>query len=212
MLYSKKEVNTVPLIKSEKDTQRDIETYNNLRQKFIDNGYKETAYIMNGFSSNSKAVLYVFPIAIMYLMTSVYFKGAFFEGSFINFIIVILLLMISTPIHEYLHGLGWAIFCKDKFKSISINLSFGFRDDYCHCREELSSMQYIFGTILPFIVLSIVPLFISIFIPSNTLFLFAFSSLFSCSADIYNIIKALKHRQGTVLDYPTDTGFVIFEK
>ena len=64
-----------------------------------------------------------------------------------------LLIILTTIIHEGLHGLGWVSACKEGWKSIRFGVMWDSLTPYCHCKEALSVGQYYLGLFLPMLVL-----------------------------------------------------------
>jgi hypothetical protein len=67
--------------------------------------------------------------------------------------IVLIALTIGIILHE-LHGITWAKYTKDGFKSIRFGVLWKFLTPYCHCKEPLVK-HYIIGGIMPAIVLGL---------------------------------------------------------
>ena len=128
------------------------------------------------------------------------------------FIITLVIIYISTPIHEFIHGIGWCITDFSRLDSIYIFLPLGLSDAYCHCSKPLDTKSYVLGTIMPFIILSLLPFIISC-IFSSPLFLYISAvSAFGSGSDISNTLHAIKRKDDIILDYPTDCGFTSYKK
>jgi hypothetical protein len=56
--------------------------------------------------------------------------------------IVLIALTIGIILHELIHGITWAKYTKDGFKSIRFEY-FEILDSYCHCKEPLLVKHYI---------------------------------------------------------------------
>lgn len=189
-----------------------VEIYSNLRQKYLDNNYNEFTFIQNDRASNISAVIFALPFVVTYCLIAHQIKrNVFYFGTEI-FLINLLLEFVSTPIHEAIHGFGWSRFCKNGFKSIFIYLPVNLSNAYCHCSEPLIFGAYAFGTMLPFILLSIIPFAISLIFQNAILFWYSIFSAFGCGSDIKNTIISYKHKQEIFLDYPTDCGFTSYKK
>lgn len=199
------------LIKNENDTQKTIEIYEAIRKSYLDSGCREYRRILGGFDSSLSSVIFGSPVMAVY--AAVFYKvcGVLPSFSFGLMVLELILLYVSTPLHEFLHGLGWAPNAENGFKSIYIYLPLGISDAYCHCADPLSFKGYICGNLLPFACLSIVPFILSCFILNGLLFYFALFSAFGCGSDLSNTLYAFRHRDEIFLDYPTDCGFTSYK-
>lgn len=125
-----------------------------------------------------------------------------------------LLLVISIPVHECLHGCGWVGFCQKKWKSIQFGVMWESLTPYCHCREALGVVQYYIGLLLPFTVLGLLPCILGLAFRSPLLmYLGAFNS-FIAGGDTtigWRIVKYLG-KDAKILDHPDQCGAVAFQK
>lgn len=207
----------MPLIKNSDIKQSpalkmSVEIYSELRENYINSSYDEFTYIQSDKDSNISAVIYALPIVIVYCFIAYLLDRNIFNFGTKVFLINLVLEFVSTPIHELFHGLGWSCYCKGGFKSIYIYLPVNLSNAYCHCSEPITFCKYVFGTILPIILLSIVPFIISLIFQNTILFWFSIFSAFGCGSDIKNTVIAYKHRHEIFLDYPTDCGFTSYKK
>lgn len=202
----------MPLIKCDADTRLNIEIYENIRQSYINEGYSEYSFIHSDSLTDFLSAVYGIPFAAIYIILYFLFNETIPEFDFITFIITVIFIYVTTPLHELLHGLGWSIFIKNRFKSIYIYIPLGISDAYCHCVEPLDSRAYIIGSIMPFVFLSIIPVVISVLIESPLLFYLGLFNAFGCGSDISNTISAYINQDKIILDYPTDCGFTAYKK
>ncbi len=202
----------MPLIKNETDIKNTIAVYETIRQTFLYDGFKEYRFIKSDGISDFLSLVYGIPFAAVYIVIYCFFNSFLPEFSFTVFILMAVLLFITTPLHEFLHGLGWSIFTKNGFKNIYIYLPLGISDACCHCTEPLNYKHYIIGNIMPIIVLSIIPAFISFLTEIPVIFYFSLFNAFGCGSDVSNTLLAYKNRDKLILDYPTDCGFTAYKK
>lgn len=202
----------MPLIKNKSDIEETVSIYESLRQSYIENGYREYIFVKNDRLTNFLSVVYGLPFAALYTVIYSLVHRTIPDFGFYIFIISVVLLYITTPIHEALHGLGWSRFLKNGYKSIYIYLPKGISDAYCHCAEPLSFRQYGFGNIMPLIFLSIIPAIAAVLTSSAVLFYFSLFNAFGCGSDIANTILAFKNKDKIILDYPIECGFTAYKK
>ena len=93
-------------------------------------------------------------------------------------------------VHELLHGLGWSLNCKNRWNSIAFGVMWSSLTPYCHCKKPLSFSSYSMGLYLPFCILGLGLFAVSMIIP----------------------YYLLKHKNGLILDHPTDCGLISFGK
>ena len=201
----------MPIIKGNFDIERNIEVYQNRRQKYIDEGYLEYSCVRKGLVHDLLSAAAGLP-AFAAIPVYIYFTGEIpaFETKY--FLLCLFLLFITTPIHELLHAVGWTVSSKTDRKNIFIYLPSGLSDAYCHCGSPLRFFEYTIGSLLPLIIMSVIPSAISVLIHSTLLLYLSVFNAFGCGSDIINSVIAFIHRDEIILDYPTDCGFTSYKK
>jgi hypothetical protein len=58
---------------------------------------------------------------------------------------IVLIALTGIILHELIHGITWAKYTKDGFKSIRFGVLWKFLTPYCHCKEPLLVKHYIIG-------------------------------------------------------------------
>ena len=127
-------------------------------------------------------------------------------------VILFICFIISIPVHEFLHGLGFAIFCKDGWHSIRFGIMREYLTPYCSCKEPLEKWHYLFGGLLPFIVLGIIPAIIAIAAQFYGLLIFSILSIACAGGDLMIAKMLLGCGDGKILDHPSEAGFYYFHK
>ena len=114
--------------------------------------------------------------------------------------------LISIPLHEGLHGLGWKL--AGKLEKGEIIFSFRQGMPMCFCQRILPAGQYLIGVILPFLVLGMGSILFMIIYPGTLSVLMAFVNLTLSGADL--VIACMVLRSGAVLaaDCQDSAGFV----
>jgi hypothetical protein len=121
-------------------------------------------------------------------------------------------LLIGIVLHEGIHGLFWAIYCKNGIKSIKFGVKWEYLTPYAHCKENLTVNQYKLGAAMPGILLGILPTIIAIII-GNTWLLYA-GILFTGAAggDILILWKLRKYDSNYLMkDHPDEIGFMVLK-
>lgn len=130
-------------------------------------------------------------------------------GSFSVFAVLIT----GIVIHELIHGLVWASYAKDGFKSIRFGVLWKMVTPYCHCKEPLKVREYIIGGIMPAIVLGLFPAVIAIVIGNVWLLFFGIIFTMAACGDFLVIhLLSKENWNDLVLDHPSEAGCYIFRK
>ncbi|MDR0315990.1 MAG: DUF3267 domain-containing protein [Treponema sp.] len=111
-----------------------------------------------------------------------------------NLGIVLAIVLPLIVIHELIHGLFYSIFSKNGFKSIKFGIVPKKFILYCDCTEVLRKNHFIIGTIMPFILMGIIPAVISIFIGNVILLYWAILFIGAGCVDLAGTLKLLKEK------------------
>ena len=134
-------------------------------------------------------------------------------GACLGFLLIFGILILGIVLHELIHGIIWAKFAKEGFKSIKFGVLWEMLTPYCHCKEALTVRQYIIGAIAPAIILGIIPAIIAIM--TGNLGLLIFGMLFTMAAGgdflIINLIRK-ESSSDLVQDHPSEAGCFIYRK
>jgi len=137
-------------------------------------------------------------------------NGLRFLQNHVVFMLVVLI--VGVFLHEGLHGITWAMFCKDKFRAISFGIKWKSLTPYCQCNETLSRNQYLLGGVMPGLVTGIIPLIISMFIGFGCLFWFGIFFTAAAIGDFMVLAKLIKVKPNMlILDHPTEIGFLVIQ-
>jgi len=122
-------------------------------------------------------------------------------------------LILGIVVHELIHGITWARFAKNGFKSIKFGVLWKMLTPYCHCKEPLTVNQYIIGAIAPAIVLGFIPSILAIFIGNLGLLIFGMFFTMVAGGDflIINLIRK-ENKDDLVQDHPSEAGCFIYRK
>lgn len=152
------------------------------------------------------------PMILLHDLTFSAFKDLTFSIATFTFLKLAFAITIGIFIHEFLHGLGWAIFTKKHWKAISFGVKWEFMTPYCHCNEELKRNQFLVGAILPLLLLGLLPVVVSYFNGSFKLWFYGFFFTIAAGGDIIAIwmLRNVKRKQ-MVQDHPSEMGFIVLE-
>ena len=172
--------------------------------------YSREKITVSVLKANLYAVILILPILVLYFFPYYLIWGSF-QPIEIDGVLTIIMIIAGIVIHELLHGLSWALFAKNKFKSIKFGIIWKFLTPYCHCKDPLTVKHYIIGTITPFIVLGLIPVIFAIFI--NSTFLLSFGAFFTIAAggDIYMAYLLRNENKDSIIqDHPSEVGCYIY--
>lgn len=183
-----------------------------LVQEFQKKGYKSITKTLTILKANLLAFVTAGPIAVLcyFIYVSRWREGSFGISDLTLFIIGILVLIV---VHELVHGITWAAWCKNRWKSIRFGILVELLTPYCHCMEPLTIKQYIIGALMPLLVVGLVPFTISFIIGNHLLMALSLLMILGAGGDVTMVLLLLKERKDAlVLDHPTLCGCVVFKK
>ena len=196
-----------------------LEYFNKLEEDLTNAGYNKKDLTFSALKANIEGVLYGVLLTIPFIVAFLLLRDSSKEFTDFDklmfshaFIVVFLVLIV---IHELIHGATWGIFATNHYKSISLGVMLSSLTPYCTCREPLKKSHYITGTIMPCLVLGIIPSVIAVIISSMGLLAVGLLMIVTAGGDILVIILLLKNKaseNAIYIDHPTDIGLVVFDK
>lgn len=143
-----------------------------------------------------------------------YFSNGFSLLKFIaNFFLFLVIMVAGIALHELIHGITWAIFAKNGFKSIRFGVLWKMLTPYCHCTEPLKIKHYLWGAVTPAIFLGLIPGIVGIIIENYAVSLFGIFFTIAAIGD-FMIIDLLKNEKPNdyAQDHPSEAGCYVFRK
>jgi hypothetical protein len=123
------------------------------------------------------------------------------------------LVILGVIIHELLHGIIWSRYAEKGFKSIKFGISWKMLTPYCHCTEPLKVRYYVFGAVMPAIILGFVPSIISLLIGNLAMLLFGMIFTFAAIGDFLIVFLLRKENMDNMVeDHPSEAGCFIYRK
>lgn len=135
------------------------------------------------------------------------------QVSFLSIGFLLLFIIGGIVIHELLHGITWAIFAKGGFKSIHFGIKWEYLTPYCHCTDALKVWQYIFGGLMPLLIMGVIPSVWAL-ISGDPMVMF-YGIFFSVAAggDIQSVWLLRKFKSNQLIyDHPEELGFILEEE
>ena len=195
--------------------QRRLERFETIAEGMERQGYTRRdlttdMHKANRFSIILSVALLVVGFGLFYL---VHHK---LEFSSFNPLIFVACLVVLIVVHELIHGICWSVFTPRHFKDIEFGILRPSMTPYCTCLVSLKKGRHIFGTVMPLVVLGIIPMIVGIAIGNGSMLLLGVIMAASAAGDILIIRNMLAHkssaREIVYMDHPTEVGVVAFER
>ena len=197
------------------EEQKRLTRFEQTAQELTKQGYTRHDLTIGMGKASWIAILLLIPLFIagygLYYLVHHKIEMTGFKGA--TFLIVFLLL---TVVHELIHGISWSIFTPNHFKDIAFGIMMPYLSPYCTCMAPLTKPRHIFGTVMPLILLGIIPTVIGIAAGIPMALLMGLLMIDIATGDILIIRKILAYKTSAkdvvYMDHPTDAGGVIFER
>jgi hypothetical protein len=199
--------------KPDKSEERRVANFEKRRQELTEQGYTEHIGVISVLRANVMVFVTAGPLALLMFVLYI-LRWRMVGGQFTldRSILFLLLLIVSIPIHELLHGLAWSLCCREGWKSIYLGVMWNKLTPFCNCMEPLSRRGYLFGGLAPLVILGILPGCISLLVQSPSLLLFSGFNILAAGGDTTISLMLRKYKGALLLDHPTECGFVAFRK
>ncbi len=123
-------------------------------------------------------------------------------------VLFFVLYLIAIVLHELIHGVFFARYAKNGFRSVKFGVMWQFLAPYCHCKEPIQANHYRITLLMPTILLGFLPLLIGILLGNYILILLACLMILGGSGDfaLWWIVRKLPSKT-VVYDHPSKIGF-----
>ena len=197
--------------------QRRLRKFEETADMMIHQGYSRVDLTVSIVKANLFALILLIPLYIggiwLYALKNGRQNSSFGLGSLGLFCLALVVLIV---VHELIHGISWSLFAEHHWKDIEFGFMKQYLTPYCTCCVPLSRNQYIFGALMPLVLLGILPMIGGIVAGSMSALLMGIIMTSSAAGDILIAWKVLRYRSKaeniTYMDHPTQAGGVIFEK
>ena len=199
------------------DEKKRLKDFEELADRMVQQGYCRVELTVSIIKANWFAILLLIPLFVVggglfYLKN----RGLGDERLISSLLIFFGAYLVLIVVHELIHGVSWSLFAEHHWKDIAFGFMKQYMTPYCSCRVPLSKGQYIFGALMPLILLGIVPMLVGILIGSWLITLLGIVMADAAAGDILIVWNLLKYRSEAkeivYMDHPTQAGGVIFEK
>lgn len=193
------------------------------KKELLSRGYRAEEMTIGIVYANVMAVVLVLPLVICLAVLFCLCNAELFSGGFtpgvdriVKLAIFLVLLFVLTAVHEFLHGITWAMFAEKGWKSLAFGFVAQYMTPYCSCDSALKKWQYILGSIMPTLILGVIPAVVAIATGSAAVFVMAAIMIFGGGGDLTVILKILRFkaegREVLYIDHPWKVGLVAFVK
>jgi hypothetical protein len=204
--------------KLSKAEQKRQEKFEITKQKLLSEGYEMKEHTLGLVYANIMAFIVAIPfmIPVILLFAFVSPKEGFFILGAERLVLFALFDIVLIVVHELVHGITWACFAKNHFKSISFGIIPEMLTPYCNCSEPLEKWQYILGSLMPLFVVGYIPSVIAVFTSQYWLLLVGLVMIIGAGGDIiisHRMVRYKSEKDEVVYyDHPTKCGFITFER
>ena len=195
--------------------QRRVEQFEKTAEEMKRQGYTRRDLIIEISKAN------VFSVVLMIVLFVVGFGlyclvNRSFDFPKFNLLIFLLMVVVLIVAHELIHGICWSLFTPQHFRDIEFGIMRPSFTPYCVCLVPLRKQHHLFGTVMPFVLLGLLPMLAGIFL-RNPYVLFLGTMMASGAAgDLMIIRKVLGYKsiakEVVYMDHPTEAGGVVFER
>lgn len=120
------------------------------------------------------------------------------------------LLLVGVLAHELIHGLTWAFFCRNGWKSIRFGIIWTALTPYAHCKEPLKVGPYRLGAVMPAILLGLLPSVLGLLMGNISIFAFGLFFTWSAGGDFIMLwLTRHLHPEQLVQDHPDKIGCLV---
>ncbi|MEA4911958.1 MAG: DUF3267 domain-containing protein [Oscillospiraceae bacterium] len=197
------------------DERQRTENFERMRAALEAQGWRGTACTISVVRANVMAFATAGPVAaVCVLLFFIKHPAGGFSFTWRGYLLFFAGMILSVPVHEFLHGLTWSLYCKNGWRSIHIGVLWKKLTPYCCCMEPLSPGAYLLGGLAPFVVLGLGSFAAAMAAGSvGWLWLSAFNML-AAGGDTTIALMLLLRRPGgdRIIDHPTACGFWAFSR
>lgn len=167
-------------------------------------------YTMGFGEANILAMLIMFPLAIVLItpFALIWDLETLALGKDVIFDYFFYIFLGGIVVHELLHGITWAYFAPQHFKSIKFGVKM--LTPYCHCKTPLKVKHYRLGGAMPLFVMGLLPALVGIVFGDGAILLFGVLFTLAAGGDILILYMMRKlDKDIYVSDHPSKVGFYI---
>lgn len=169
--------------------------------------------------ANLYSILFIIPIALMALLYYCIWGAAPLSGLFREntpwsiYLTALFVFIIGVVVHEWIHAFSWMYFSKMPRAAIKFGINWKALSPYAHCTQPMDISAYRLGTMLPGLLLGIVPYVIGLFFGNIWIALFGLVFTFAASGDAIILWSLRRVSKGQwVEDHPHRAGCYVIDQ
>ena len=133
-------------------------------------------------------------------------------NSFFELISFIPILILGAIAHEGLHGVGWKYAARLRWSDMSYGIQWNLLTPYAHSNQPMPKSAYLIGSLLPAIILGVIPYLIALIVGHDWLLMFGFVFTFSAGGDLWVVYKLRRvSSDAWVQDHAENAGCMVFD-
>lgn len=181
-------------------------------------GWTRTEKTVSIAAANTWGLLVTLPVVIAFGVWFVLRHGTTVLGelSVIEIILIVVMYLGLIFVHEGLHGVTWACFAPEHFKQIEFGFIKQQLTPYCWCGAPLTKGRYLLGSMMPGLVLGVLPCTAACLLGWPAWLWLGELMLLGAAGDLLISLKLLgcggRGKELCCLDHPTECGLILFEK
>ena len=192
-----------------------LEQFEKTAAQRVQQGYTRHDLTIDIGKANVFAIVLIFPLLIIgYGLYYLIYRN--FRFSDFNLPVFAVSFIALIVVHELIHGVSWSFFTPHHFKDVEFGIMRPSMTPYCACLRPLKKGSYIFGAVMPLVLLGIIPMIVGIAIKNTNVLLLGIVMADAAAGDIMIVWRILCYKTSAkevvYMDHPTQAGGVIFEK
>ncbi|HNS29735.1 MAG TPA: DUF3267 domain-containing protein [Tenuifilaceae bacterium] len=175
---------------------------------------KRKEFTMGALRINLLSFLCIIPVSILFLVPfiAIWGSSALLAGKAMLLKYLLPIFILGIIVHEGLHGVAWACYAKNGFKSIRFGINWKYLAPYCHCKEPLSLKGYALGAALPLVVTGITPSLIALVIGNGFLVCLGFLFTLAATGDAIMLVTMRRLKKDALIaDHPDKIGYFVID-
>ena len=164
----------------------------------------------NGFTLCLMLLLFVVGYGLFYL---VHHRLDFTQ---VHYVIIVILALLLTVLHELIHGFCFSLFTPHRIGDIEFGIMKPSLTPYCTCLVPLKKEHYLFGILMPFILLGVLPMAAGILLGQPDVLFLGIIMAAGAGGDLLIAWRILRYQSQAkeiiFMDHPTEAGCVVFER
>jgi hypothetical protein len=188
-----------------------LNEFNKIREELLEQGYKEKPLIISALKANIMVLVTTGPFCLIAYILFLAIHAGSYKTTKLDLLFLIAA-FIGIVIHELIHGITFAAFCKKKWRAVGFGVDWSTLTPYCSCNEGLTVNKYRLAGAMPTIVLGILPYVIGLVLGNYWFAMFGLFLILGGGGDAFILWMTRKEKNSIMVDHPYLIGCVAFEK